>query len=239
MSHKCFPELNSIKRQPGGIFTVTKESVAVATEIFIGPYNMLLASNAFAIDSAHPDFPSLKVVSRTGTRRKGRTNSNLTIGELQVQYRGVDPALPAGEGGLPEPIYSLERSVAQDPIDTHNKFEGEIGGTASAPINSAKFDSETGIFIGFASDSAYRGITSYLLAGSVWTKSYLSYTQPSSAAQADVGFISVPDGNAPTPAGKNWISLGLSFSKQGGVYQIQKSWRLSGDAGWDATIYNP
>lgn len=226
----------SLIRQPNGLLTVNKESIAKAYESYVGPYILCGTSIQFLIDTPHPDFPSLLVYDKKLKRRRGTTIAGDRVGQIDVEYRGVDPSVSYLDS-LPPPVYSMERSTSEDPIDSHKKFITDIGGTAAAPINGAKFDPVTGIFTGFDSTSPFRGQESYLIAGKVWTKTYLSYSSPSSGEESQVGFIDSPDGGPATPSGRDWLYLGLSSSKEGGIYRLQKSWLLSGPKGWNNIVY--
>jgi hypothetical protein len=54
-----------------------------------------------------------------------------------------------------------------------------------------------------------------------------------------VGKIDNPEGPAPNYAGRNWLFGGLSYVRQGGIFEITKVWLLSGRGGWNAEIYSP
>lgn len=241
MSNKTYPDITTLIRQPDGTFQTSKEGVARSMETYIGPYNLCLTSPLFQIDTPHPDFPSLLVYDRKAVRKKGTTMTGEPIGRVDVEYRGLDPAFAENGTLLPPPVYTLERSTSQEPIDTHTKFKTVLGGESNATsINGAKFEKDTEIFIGFSADSQYAGVSSYLSAGSTWTKTYLSYTRLSGNEMSKVGFIDAPEGDEPTPPGDyNWLYIGASYTKEGGIYRIQKSWLLSSKGKWPQEIYTP
>lgn len=147
-----------------------------------------------------------------------------------------------GVNGVPEPIYELDYSTSEEPIETHKDFRATIGGKPTAVLHGAKFDTD-GVFVGFAGpfadnteEDTWRGITSYLAPGAIWRKSYTTSTRP--ADLGSVGKIDVPEGSAPAvPTGYNWLYLGVTWEQRGRTYSVRKEWRLSGRRGWNATIY--
>jgi hypothetical protein len=216
-----------IYRQPGrSTLKVSKDSVATATEEYRGVYAVVVAQSP-RIDDVHPDFPGLLVTDKTITNDKG-------IGIAQVQYKGLDPA--QNPNALPPPIYELDVSLNQEPIATHPDFDDIIDAAGGEGEGKAVF-SEDGVFVGFGKDSGANlvGVTEFLDATARWTKRYLSLSAPTGAG--NVGKISSPEGPNPTYAGRNWLYAGLSYSRQGGIYQITKVWLLSGRGGWNTEIY--
>lgn len=150
-----------------------------------------------------------------------------------------------GVTGSPEPIYEVDHSTSEEPIETHKDFRTQLGGTPTNRLNGAKFDTDANGagFIGFTDfkndtdlADAWRGIRSYLSPGVVWRKNYVTKTLPSDFG--DVGSIDVPEGNPPQlPTGRNWLYLGLVWEQRGITYSVKKEWRASGRRGWNPKIY--
>jgi hypothetical protein len=162
------------------------------------------------------------------------------MGTLTVESRGLN-------GDAPSAIYSLERATSNEPLSTHPKWITAIAGTPAAPLHGAKFvdangnisADSTATFAGWSNDSIFIGIDDYLCAGSTWSSSYVDTDPPDLTG---VGQIATPDGPYPTePDGYFWFYAGASMSEQGGVYRIQKTWRLSGgvNSSASAILYNP
>ncbi len=145
--------------------------------------------------------------------------------------------------------YELVVSLDELPIEAHNKFVTHIAGTPATPLNGAIFiDPITGkkskkegaIFKEFSpvvggTKNAFAGIEAYLAPGAEWRITYNSQTTPS--AFSDQGKIVEPDGSPPTPTGRTWIGWGMSYTEKGGVLVVTKTYKLSGDDGWNTVIY--
>ncbi|MGL4422116.1 MAG: hypothetical protein ACRCZF_15720 [Gemmataceae bacterium] len=188
--------------------------------------------------SVHPRFSAM-----------GVSKINWNLGKHGKFYR----ATYMYEGflnGLPEPVYSLSSSLAEEPIELHKDFL-TIAGKPSAPLNGAVFidpdtqkittDNSKGVFREFLAtiDGARNlkaGIESYLSPGAVWTEIYFSTTRPSDLG--DLGEIDNPSGPNPSfGSGRNWLYSGADYTRRGGIYEIRKTWILSGRTGWDSDIY--
>jgi hypothetical protein len=146
------------------------------------------------------------------------------------------------EGTTSIPIYELCIGVADEPIVTHPKFAGSIGGTPSDPLNGAIFlgpdgqvssDNETAQFAYFNHSTNFVGIESYLAADQMtWRERYVSRFQPNAS---NVGYINFPPGGP--PGASNWIQISANFEQRGLSYFITNEWRAGGRRGWNNTIY--
>lgn len=152
--------------------------------------------------------------------------------------------------GLPEPTYTLSAALSEEPIELHPNFQ-DIAGTPSSPQNGAVFvdpdtgkittDNDRGVFreffatvSGSANDKA--GIESYLSPGATWQETYFSTARPSNLGS--LGEIDTPSGPKPSiGSGRNWLYSGADYTRRGGIYEIRKTWLLSGRNGWDSDIY--
>lgn len=178
----------------------------------------------------HPDFHHM-IASSVSVAKQSPG-----IAFITVTYTGL-PTTDAGDFGLDsqdEPVINIGNSTSQEPIETHPDFTSVIGGTSSAPLNSAKFDQD-GVFTGFEADSAFAGVTAYVVPSTTYQRTYVSRQRPTSIA--NVGKIDTPP-DAPTqPSGHTWLKTGLSYDRKGGVYSVSEEWMLSGPSGWNTSIY--
>lgn len=219
---------NLIYRQPGGQMTVDRFGAANARETYRGFYSVL-STQGPAIDSPHPDFPALLVSKKILQRDRSG------LGTLFVEYAGLDPANPET---LPAPVYELDRSTGSEPIDSH-PFWDDIVAAAGGYAPEKVVTDENGVFIAFGKNATggLRGTQSYLNPQTTWTKTYVTNTQPS--AVGNVGKIDTPEGGAPSLDGdRNWLNLGLRFTKEGGIYRAQQTWMASGPGGWNTHVYD-
>lgn len=168
-----------------------------------------------------------------------------------------------------EVVHTLRVTTTTEPIDTHPNFGSQIGGNSEKPLHQAEYD-EDGAFrkfplkylenqgemkpdtalnakgdqFNFGDQNRYAGVSSYLNASAIWTRSFSSENSPTLAG---IGRISTPSGDAPTPEGRTWLYSGFSAtftspslndrSSQQVQGRITQEWRLSGRKGWDTDIY--
>lgn len=151
---------------------------------------------------------------------------------------------------LPEPSYTLSISLAEEPIELHPKF-AEIAGTPKNPKNGAIFvdpdtgkitkDNTRGVFREFSAtiggkENLKAGVEAYLLPGSTWTE--VSYATKRPGDLGSLGEIDSPSGSPPSfGSGRNWLYSGAEYTKRGHIYEVRKTWLLSGRRGWDVDIY--
>ena len=180
-----------------------------------------------AIFSSHPRWTFLEMDKRTITRREDGT------WDIVGDYFGVQ--------GTPAPIYSLDISTGQEPLETHPDFAGIAGlyGPPPTPGTTSKgavFD-EDGMFVGFKTGE-FVGVKAYLNASSVWRETRVSKSRPSSGELNGIGRIDSPNGNPPTPSGRNWLFGSISYEQKARTFTIRREWLLSGPDGWNSTLYN-
>ena len=188
--------------------------------------------------SPHPRFSGLAVSKVGWTRAKHGKFYRVTY-----TYEGY-------VNTVPEPVYTLSASLAEEPIELHNTFQA-FAGKPSAPLNGAIFidpdtqkitsDDNRGVFREFKStisgaQNPKAGVESFLHVGATWTEISFSTTRPTDLG--DVGTIDTPSGPQPTiGTGRDWIYSGAEYTRRGKLYEIRKTWLLSGKNGWDADIY--
>lgn len=184
----------------------------------------------------HPRFPSM-----TLTRRSGRRS--------RPGFWGITYTFEGFLSTLPEPVYELAASMNELPIQLHPDFESKIAGKPSAPKNGAIFldpetqkittDDEKGVWREFrivaGAEFQKGGIESYLVPGAEWREISFSNIAPNTLS--NMGEINPPPGSPPNLEGHNWLYVGMTYTRRGFIYQITKTWRLSGKGGWDPDIY--
>lgn len=182
----------------------------------------------------HPQFPQMLLTKRSGSRSEPGW---WTVGYSFEGYMFQ----------LPDPVYELNASLSQEPIQTHEDWT-TIAGTPSAPLNGAIFvDPDTGwrseksnaVWKEFSNEGGANpkaGIDSYLEPGAEWRETRFESSRPTSLRS--VGTIDSPAGDAPSLSGRDWLVWSESYVRRGGVYQVATTWKLSGRNGWDSDIYS-
>lgn len=122
----------------------------------------------------------------------------------------------------------------QDPIETHPDFK-DFAGTAASPKNGAKFDAETGEFIGFTDlTNSLAGVRSYIVPSVMVSTTYYTHYIPN---LSEVGRItSFPPIRAPRNC-KNFLLLGQPYRQIGNLFQVTNQYLGSGPDGWNTRIY--
>lgn len=131
-------------------------------------------------------------------------------------YEGADSEVPAT-------TYESQGSAVELDIRQHPDFETKF---------KADWDAEKGEF---KADSAYWGITSYLVGSVSVTKTTYHASQPTDD-YADIGTLAAPGGGY-SGTGK-WLIIGTSRAKIGeGLYSKSTTYQYSAK-GWDEDIYS-
>lgn len=188
--------------------------------------------------SVHPRFTAM-----------GVSKVNWSLGKHGKFYR-VTYVYEGFLNSLPEPIYVLSSALSEEPIELHPDFT-TFAGTPAAPVNGAVFldpdtqkittDDARGVFREFMATldgepNTKAGIEAYLSPGATWQEIYFSVNRPTDLG--DLGTIDFPSGPQPTiGSGRDWLYSGADYTRRGWIYEIRKTWLLSGRNGWDADIY--
>jgi hypothetical protein len=217
-------QITGLIRQTGDIITQLSDGTWEGEVVYICRWADAMRLSPIRYVAAHPDFNTLICKSVKVTRLKPGL-----VCEMRATYRGFFG--PEDVGNSIEEVIS---STSEQPIETHPKFVDTLGGTKAAPLNGATFDTN-GRFTGFAADSIYAGVESYLVPSLIYRK-----TTPSRSSPGDVG----PVGTIQDPAvgggqpGSNWLYTSRTWRRDGGVYSVTEEYMLSGPRGWDTTIYS-
>lgn len=180
------------------------------------------------IDDEHEDDPRLKCYNKTVTYG----NSDLVT--CVCSYFGIAAAEQT------DPVFDYVGGVNSDPIQTHNRFEA-IAGEPGAPVNGARFDEETGEFLGFAGEEAGKlaGINNFLTPAVNVNVTYWTTKKPDlelRMKQWDVPEIG-KDIFKKMPTVHNYLLVDMPYRVVGDLYQVTEQYMGSGDRGWIPNIY--
>ncbi|EIQ01045.1 hypothetical protein OpiT1DRAFT_05609 [Opitutaceae bacterium TAV1] len=167
-----------------------------------------------------------------------------------------------GVDGSPDPLYQLDMSASQEPVETHPDFK-----TFGRSTNGAEFDETDNSFRGFtrrpkpteaeyktldtpakwdtwlashpATNEIWIGVRDYLTPGAIWRKTWVTKHKPSLNEFNRIGCIDSPPGGPPTPSGRNWLYMSLTWDQKGKTYTCRQEWKLSGRRGWNEVLYRP
>ena len=152
----------------------------------------------------------------------------------------------------PEEEYSLDISTSEEPISTHDRYDGlaeqDILEAVELATNPPR--SEDGKKIkqpdttGWAAlklelyNDTKKGIESYREPRVTWSKRWVSKEQPTDLN--DIGKkTNTPEGTPPPVADdRNWLNVGIRSRVRGKVYENEMTWELSGRGGWLARYYS-
>jgi hypothetical protein len=154
------------------------------------------------------------------------TYKTLGKAEIVASYIGLnqDPTIPRVE---------FAGGSGQDPIETHPDFV-KFAGTIDDPKNNARFDDETGEFIGFF-NGELQGVTSYIVPSTIVNLTYYTTSVPSLER---VGKIksSLPNFRRP-PNVKNYLLMAMPYRQIANIYAVTEQYLGSGEGGWNKKIY--
>ena len=233
-SRQILEQLNRLVRQPErDQLTQREDGALIAAVSYVCAWSRLLQLMPRRNVSKHPDFSDL--VCRSVNASKGKPG----VAQVVATYTGVNgPSITSGSQGQFAEVTEMVTNLRTEPIETHPDFTSTLGGTPASPKNGAIFNGD-GIFTGFDGDSDYAGQTDYLTPGSTYRRTYFSRTVPQDS-EFSVGSVEEPPGNPPTPSGAsyNWLSAGISWRLDGGLYVVTAEYILSGPNGWNSNIYS-
>lgn len=234
--------LDGLLRQPGARLRSSRsgaETFAVSyqgkTEDAETAYNLIkLGADYQQLLPTDPNYTGLTL------EEKDLVFDEADIATLNLAWEGYT------EEVLPPPFWQIIRTPSEEPIDAHPRFASDIGGTAANPKNGAKFDDDTGVFLGFpsGSSSGLAGVSKYLAEKLVIRKEYISLTKPADNFE-------IPIIRAPTigpqdrglnilpsiPLGWNWLQTDLVYGRRGKIWEVSEEYTASGANGWNRIIY--
>ncbi|MEI6035057.1 MAG: hypothetical protein WCS65_12365 [Verrucomicrobiae bacterium] len=170
----------------------------------------------------------------------GAKNSKLT--HTDGKYTLVFDTAPTETN--PGDEYSVEGSMSQEPIETHEKFQG-IAAADWKKWNLWKNNSKDEELAGWKPDSGAladlaalyeKGVTDYLVPRAVVR---ITRIEGSSPRLSRLGKIDAPSGAPTLPSGANWMLTGASGNRQqDGKWSNSYEYMSSGPAGWNSDIYS-
>jgi hypothetical protein len=146
----------------------------------------------------------------------------------------------------PADEYSVEGSMSQEPIETHERFKDISAGDwkkwnlwKNNP-NDESLDgwkpSEAGGSIGDLAALYEKGVSDYLVPRAVVR---ITKIESSSPRLSKLGKIDAPSGAPTLPSGANWMLTGASGNRgQEGKWTNTYEYMSSGPAGWNREIYS-
>lgn len=160
----------------------------------------------------------------------------------------IDGGAPPAGGGAPQPTYSMDVSLSDEPLLAHKKFEsvpdkerdalvlifqGHTNDPEDDSLLKDKITSTAGLL---ALSKFKKGITGTKEPTVIWTE---RSTVKSLAGLGGIGKIDTPPGGPPSAGGRSWLNIGLTAQQSDDLnsFDQQKKWELSGPGGWDTDLY--
>lgn len=232
--------LQNVDREPGAVLKESEAGVVTFTETRVGrPEDVeQLFFSLTRRSSTSDDFPSLSLESK-----KIRFGAALQH-KLDLVWAGT-ASTQIGTEGVEEPVWILKREPSDEPIETHPDF-AEFAGQLDAEENNAVFDPDTGLFEGFQSvpggveENPFAGVEKFLDGGAVVQKTSVFRSVPSSISTQPIPVREEPQGapwDLPAGEGRTWMKTDLTIKQQGSAFEVVEEWKLSGQRGWNETIY--
>jgi hypothetical protein len=190
-----------------------------------------------SLDKAHPlNIP----VSFRQWRNQSHGKWHVTL-----TFEGVDNVSKAA--GKEE--YEIEGTTGEDPIESHWDIARLL---ELYPYDTARAESDGRIVwklkmpdpnSGVEVRNPLAGYEAFLNPGLTWTQNKLYSELPADLLDG-LGCIETPQGNPPQrpspPNGlayRNWLKTRSIGRKRGNIWQVTRSWTLSGPGGWNAEVY--
>ncbi len=213
---------------------MSPEGAGEARLTFKCPYNSVLNTIPAPL-TPHPIFPQLLAYESETNREDGDVAVITTI------YRGV---LAEDPEALTQ--YEFNLASTSEPIETHPLFaypfdDPPVTSTEIQEINKALEQNRAPTGLGAEATVLYnkklRGIDSFLRVGATFKKNYISENEPTD--YSGVGYIAEPSDAPELPTSQNYLFIGYSWRKAGGVVYITEEYQASGLGGWDVDLYTP
>lgn len=167
--------------------------------------------------------------------------SRCEIYNREITYMGLKKVrLTASYFGLisnkTEPVLAYTPNTDKEPIETHPLFE-DFAGTKASPKNGAKFDDDTGEFLGFFDQSIKDlfGSAHYLVPATLVSLTYWQSSVPSLTRRMSIK-ASIPGFRKPSDV-KDFLLLDIPYRQIGSFYQCTEQYLGSGPNGFSEKIY--
>ena len=180
-------------------------------------------NNLPQMGSVHPREPRCELYNREITYQ----------GLYKVQMTGSYFGLVSKKT---DPILSYIPNTNQEPITSHPSFT-TFAGTLAAPLNGAKFDADTGEFLGFYDQTITDlfGVQFYLVPATMLSLSYWTSDVPSLSRRM-TRKSSIPGFKKPSDI-KEFLVLDYPYRQVGNFYQVTEQIMGSGPNGFSTTLY--
>jgi hypothetical protein len=134
------------------------------------------------------------------------------------------------------PTISYTPNLNQDPVTSHPDF-ATFAGTEAAPMNGAKFDRESGEFLGFFDPSVKDlfGAEFYLVPATLLSLTYWTKTVPSLGRRM-TRKTSIPGFRKPSDC-KEFLVIDFPYRQIGNFYQVTEQIMGSGPNGFSTILY--
>lgn len=135
-----------------------------------------------------------------------------------------------------DPVINYTPNLNQDPVTAHPDFVS-FAGTSTAPLNGAKFDQETGEFLGFFDPTITDlfGVEFYLVPATLLSLTYWTRDVPSLGRRM-TRKPSIPDFKKPDDV-KEFLILDYPYRKVGNFFQVTEQIMGSGPNGFSQILY--
>lgn len=212
---------NGVVIQPGFSLTEKNDGTIEGNVIFEADYSHI--SNLPRMGSSHPRDGRCELYNREITY--------MPLGKVRMvgSYFGL-------VSRKTKPVLAYTPNTDKEPIETNPLFE-TFAGTKTTPINGAKFDAETGEFLGFFDQTIKDlfGVLHYLVPSTMVSLTYWQSNVPSLARRMSIK-SSVPGFRKPEDV-KDFLLLDIPYRQIGSFFQITEQYLGSGPNGWSTKIY--
>lgn len=154
-------QLSGLALQPG--WTIEEDGFGLLTSrlVFVTAHGSDEGSSPLVLNDAPKRGDAHPKDRRLTCHRASVTVGANGLATISAEYIGI------AKGNMTTPEVSGRGNMSTDPITTHPDFATKIGGTKDAPLNGAKFQESTGLFIGFerSDPNNKEGVRSFLNPG--------------------------------------------------------------------------
>lgn len=202
-------------------------------------------------NSAHPDFPALKLKKIKGKRQPG----DLITVSLTYESNNPDADYPGREKGKIK-RYSIRPNAGEEPFLTFHKLDDledasreAIGELLASSRTKEDFEKAIGTVGLSGPDSTLatlaigkirKGIEAYKHAGIVWVERFTSSDINDLECDKFYTIDTAVPGNPPTLSdGANWLRIPGTAepNEDGETWEIERMWEASLRGGWDDWFY--
>lgn len=182
------------------------------------------------------DFLSLPQMGSTHVR-----DARLELYNREITYQGLNMVSMTGSyfgliSSKTEPTIAYTPNTNQEPITSHKDFV-DFAGDKDAPLNGAKFDDDTGEFLGFFDPDVKDlfGVSAYLIPATLLSLTYWTDKVPKLGKRMQRK-SSIPGFYRPEDVAE-FLILDYPYRQVGNFYQVTELIMGSGENGFSTTLY--